>query len=63
MVDCNFCVLVYVLMYDYYFVCVQYEDPVRQDAARKTVPKDELEEKALVSLAKVCVYVHRLIEL
>ncbi|CAA7058789.1 unnamed protein product, partial [Microthlaspi erraticum] len=29
-----------------------YEDPVRQDAARKTVPRDELEEKALVSLAK-----------
>uniref|UniRef100_A0A1J3JQJ4 Peptide-N(4)-(N-acetyl-beta-glucosaminyl)asparagine amidase n=1 Tax=Noccaea caerulescens TaxID=107243 RepID=A0A1J3JQJ4_NOCCA len=32
---------------------LMYEDPVRQDAARKTVPKDELEEKALVSLAKV----------
>jgi peptide-N4-(N-acetyl-beta-glucosaminyl)asparagine amidase len=31
---------------------LMYEDPVRQDAARKTVPKDELEEKALVSLAK-----------
>ncbi|PIA37637.1 hypothetical protein AQUCO_03000293v1 [Aquilegia coerulea] len=30
----------------------QYEDPVRQEAARKTVPVDELEEKALVSLAK-----------
>ncbi|CAN0920446.1 Peptide-N(4)-(N-acetyl-beta-glucosaminyl)asparagine amidase [Linum grandiflorum] len=30
-----------------------YEDPVRQEAARKTVPVDELEEKALVSLAKV----------
>ncbi|KAJ6877076.1 hypothetical protein NC651_029949 [Populus alba x Populus x berolinensis] len=30
-----------------------YEDPVRQEAARKTVPREELEEKALVSLAKV----------
>ncbi|KAB5529427.1 hypothetical protein DKX38_019508 [Salix brachista] len=29
-----------------------YEDPVRQEAARKTVPREELEEKALVSLAK-----------
>ncbi|XP_077244385.1 peptide-N-glycanase 1 [Tasmannia lanceolata] len=29
-----------------------YEDPVHQEAARKTVPVDELEEKALVSLAK-----------
>ncbi|CAN1285477.1 Peptide-N(4)-(N-acetyl-beta-glucosaminyl)asparagine amidase [Linum perenne] len=29
-----------------------YEDPERQEAARKTVPVDELEEKALVSLAK-----------
>ncbi|KAF3454334.1 hypothetical protein FNV43_RR04781 [Rhamnella rubrinervis] len=29
-----------------------YEDPVRQEAARKTVPKEELEEKALVSLGK-----------
>ncbi|XP_048324055.1 peptide-N(4)-(N-acetyl-beta-glucosaminyl)asparagine amidase isoform X1 [Ziziphus jujuba] len=29
-----------------------YEDPVRQEAARKTVPIEELEEKALVSLAK-----------
>ncbi|EXB93247.1 Peptide-N(4)-(N-acetyl-beta-glucosaminyl)asparagine amidase [Morus notabilis] len=29
-----------------------YEDPERQEAARKTVPKEELEEKALVSLAK-----------
>ncbi|CAH2044606.1 unnamed protein product [Thlaspi arvense] len=31
---------------------LMYEDPVRQEAARKTIPKDELEEKALVSLAK-----------
>ncbi|XP_030534710.1 peptide-N(4)-(N-acetyl-beta-glucosaminyl)asparagine amidase [Rhodamnia argentea] len=30
----------------------QYEDPKAQEAARKTVPVDELEEKALVSLAK-----------
>ncbi|KAG6703110.1 hypothetical protein I3842_07G067200 [Carya illinoinensis] len=30
----------------------KYEDPVSQEAARKTVPVDELEEKALVSLAK-----------
>lgn len=29
-----------------------YEDPVRQEVARKTVPLDNLEEKALVSLAK-----------
>ncbi|XP_020256663.1 peptide-N(4)-(N-acetyl-beta-glucosaminyl)asparagine amidase [Asparagus officinalis] len=29
-----------------------YEDPVRQEAARKSVPVDEVEEKALVSLAK-----------
>nr|CAB3458002.1 unnamed protein product [Digitaria exilis] len=32
---------------------LQYEDPARQEAARKTVPIHELEEKALVSLAKV----------
>ncbi|XP_024006844.1 peptide-N(4)-(N-acetyl-beta-glucosaminyl)asparagine amidase-like [Eutrema salsugineum] len=32
---------------------LMYEDPVSQEAARKTVPIDELEEKALVSLAKV----------
>ncbi|XP_062190755.1 peptide-N(4)-(N-acetyl-beta-glucosaminyl)asparagine amidase isoform X2 [Phragmites australis] len=31
---------------------LMYEDPVRQEAARKTVPINELEEKALVSLAK-----------
>ncbi|XVF06299.1 hypothetical protein REPUB_Repub06bG0035200 [Reevesia pubescens] len=31
---------------------LMYEDPVRQEAARKTVPVDNLEEKALVSLAK-----------
>ncbi|ESW19153.1 hypothetical protein PHAVU_006G100800 [Phaseolus vulgaris] len=29
-----------------------YEDPTRQEAARKSVPVEELEEKALVSLAK-----------
>ncbi|XP_048499166.1 peptide-N(4)-(N-acetyl-beta-glucosaminyl)asparagine amidase isoform X2 [Beta vulgaris subsp. vulgaris] len=29
-----------------------YEDPTRQEAARKTVPIDELEEKALVAIAK-----------
>uniref|UniRef100_A0A803KPR6 Peptide-N(4)-(N-acetyl-beta-glucosaminyl)asparagine amidase n=1 Tax=Chenopodium quinoa TaxID=63459 RepID=A0A803KPR6_CHEQI len=29
-----------------------YEDPTRQEAARKTVPVDELEEKALVAIAK-----------
>ncbi|KAB1228227.1 Peptide-N(4)-(N-acetyl-beta-glucosaminyl)asparagine amidase [Morella rubra] len=29
-----------------------YEDPVRQETARKTVPVEELEEKALLSLAK-----------
>ncbi|RLM85863.1 hypothetical protein C2845_PM04G25180 [Panicum miliaceum] len=32
---------------------LMYEDPVRQEAARKTVPIHELEEKALVSLAKI----------
>uniref|UniRef100_A0A2P2LVP4 Uncharacterized protein MANES_08G133100 n=1 Tax=Rhizophora mucronata TaxID=61149 RepID=A0A2P2LVP4_RHIMU len=31
---------------------LMYEDPVRQEAARKTVPVEELEEKALISLAK-----------
>ncbi|XVE89862.1 hypothetical protein DITRI_Ditri20bG0028700 [Diplodiscus trichospermus] len=31
---------------------LMYEDPVCQEAARKTVPVDNLEEKALVSLAK-----------
>uniref|UniRef100_A0A0E0LKX4 Rad4/PNGase transglutaminase-like fold domain-containing protein n=1 Tax=Oryza punctata TaxID=4537 RepID=A0A0E0LKX4_ORYPU len=31
---------------------LMYEDPMRQEAARKTVPIDELQEKALVSLAK-----------
>ncbi|KAK9149971.1 hypothetical protein Syun_008280 [Stephania yunnanensis] len=31
---------------------LMYEDRVRQEAARRTVPMDELEEKALVSLAK-----------
>ncbi|KAM7278541.1 hypothetical protein ACFE04_005675 [Oxalis oulophora] len=30
-----------------------YEDPARQDAARETVPVDDLEEKAFISLAKV----------
>ncbi|XP_021742232.1 peptide-N(4)-(N-acetyl-beta-glucosaminyl)asparagine amidase-like [Chenopodium quinoa] len=29
-----------------------YEDPTRQEAARKTVPVDELEEKSLVAIAK-----------
>ncbi|KAI8546094.1 hypothetical protein RHMOL_Rhmol07G0089600 [Rhododendron molle] len=31
---------------------LMYEDPNRQDAARKTVPVEKLEEKALVALAK-----------
>ncbi|KAF0908188.1 hypothetical protein E2562_023816 [Oryza meyeriana var. granulata] len=31
---------------------LMYEDPMRQEAARKTVPIDELQEKALISLAK-----------
>ncbi|KAH0469422.1 hypothetical protein IEQ34_000980 [Dendrobium chrysotoxum] len=31
---------------------LQYEDPVRQEAARKSVPVEEIQEKALVSLAK-----------
>lgn len=34
-------------------VLVQYEDPQRQEAARKTVPVDKLEEKAVVALARV----------
>jgi len=39
-----------------YIFWMQYEDPVGQEAARKTVPICELEEKALVSLAKVSLY-------
>lgn len=35
------------------FCWMQYESTLRQEAARNTVPVDELEEKALVSLAKV----------
>ncbi|CAN6453814.1 unnamed protein product [Victoria cruziana] len=31
---------------------LMYEDHIRQEAARKTVPMDELEEQALISLAK-----------
>ncbi|KAK1280900.1 Peptide-N(4)-(N-acetyl-beta-glucosaminyl)asparagine amidase [Acorus gramineus] len=31
---------------------LKYEDPIRIEAARKSIPVDELEEKALVSLAK-----------
>ncbi|XP_010546598.1 PREDICTED: peptide-N(4)-(N-acetyl-beta-glucosaminyl)asparagine amidase [Tarenaya hassleriana] len=31
---------------------LMYEDPARQEAARKTVPVEELEEKAIVALAK-----------
>ncbi|VAH45587.1 unnamed protein product [Triticum turgidum subsp. durum] len=32
---------------------LKYEDPVRQESALKTVPVDELKEKALISLAKM----------
>ncbi|VVA95156.1 unnamed protein product [Arabis nemorensis] len=32
---------------------IKRKDPYRQEAARKTVPKNKLEEKALVSLPKV----------
>uniref|UniRef100_M8AX26 Peptide-N(4)-(N-acetyl-beta-glucosaminyl)asparagine amidase n=1 Tax=Aegilops tauschii TaxID=37682 RepID=M8AX26_AEGTA len=32
---------------------LKYEDPLRQEAALKTVPVDELKEKALISLAKM----------
>lgn len=39
-----------------YIFWMQYEDPVGQEAAQKTVPICELEEKALVSLAKVLLY-------
>lgn len=45
----------------FFFILFQYEDPVRQEAARKTVPEDELEEKALVSLAKVWPYINSLV--
>ncbi|KAJ0982904.1 hypothetical protein J5N97_011159 [Dioscorea zingiberensis] len=31
---------------------LMYEDPIRQEAARKSVPVDEIEEKALIALAK-----------
>nr|GME11771.1 Werner Syndrome-like exonuclease [Ipomoea batatas]GME11827.1 Werner Syndrome-like exonuclease [Ipomoea batatas] len=31
----------------------EYEDPQRQEAARKTVPTDKLEEKSLISLGRV----------
>ena len=34
-------------------ILMQYEDPQRQEAARKTVPVDRLEEKAAVALARV----------
>ena len=40
-------------------ICIlQYEDVRRQEAARRTVPVEELEEKALVSLANVraCIF-------
>ncbi|KAK3418423.1 hypothetical protein EUGRSUZ_H04379 [Eucalyptus grandis] len=36
----------------YIDIVCKYEDPKAQEAARKTVPVDELEEKALLSLAK-----------
>ena len=39
-----------------YIFWMQYEDPVGQEAARKTVPICELEEKSLVSLAKVSLW-------
>lgn len=42
----------YVTVFSFFFVTLQYEDPVRQEAARKTVPIDKLEEKALVAIAK-----------
>lgn len=34
-------------------VFLQYEDIQRQDAARRTVPVDKLEEKAILTLARV----------
>lgn len=34
-------------------ILVQYDDPQRLEAARKTVPRDKLEEKAVVALARV----------
>lgn len=34
-------------------ILVQYDDPQRQEAARKTVPVDKLEEKTAVALARV----------
>lgn len=42
------------ICYWYVMVLAQYEDPHRQEAARKTVPADKLEEKAMVALARVC---------
>lgn len=39
------------------FDMLQYEDATRQEAARKSVPVEELEEKALVSLAKVRAFI------
>lgn len=39
------------------FDILQYEDATRQEAARKSVPMEELEEKALVSLAKVRTFI------
>ena len=47
---CQNCLFVTLLTTCY---LLQYEDPIRQESARKTVPVEELQEKALVSLAKV----------
>lgn len=46
-------ILLFLKIAFFIFWWMQYEDAVRQEAARKSVPVDELEEKALVSLAKV----------
>ncbi|XP_022868029.1 peptide-N(4)-(N-acetyl-beta-glucosaminyl)asparagine amidase-like [Olea europaea var. sylvestris] len=39
---------------------LMYEDPHRQEAARKTVPVDKLEEKALIALARVRAFIFNL---
>lgn len=51
--NCCLVVMVFVHLVLEYYIWTQYEDPMRQEAARKMVPIHELQEKALVSLAKV----------
>lgn len=44
---------VWLLLLNWPVCFLQYEDPISQEAARKNVPVEEIQEKALVSLAKV----------